>query len=290
MKKNLLVNSNAYKPFFASHLKAVALAGCLSVFATFSASAQWVVYEANELPTDFTASPFKTASVTVASFKATSDQPVVDPQFSIIADPQNTGNNLLYFRILGSNASTTGPTSQHQSYLFRQDFKTTPTPAATIVVRAKGVAEIERAFELDLDFGGFRETIHIINPAAAGENGKITLVELGKADATYKNRDLGFDPTGWHTYRFAKDGNSLKIYIDESTTPAFTTTVPAGGSNNYFRIGDGSSGQANGSYIDYVAWEPTKAYSPSDENGALPTNLLLSAKGDLEKGQSIAQI
>ncbi|MGV3538319.1 MAG: T9SS type A sorting domain-containing protein, partial [Rufibacter sp.] len=255
--------------------------------------AQWVVYEANELPTAFTASPFVTASVTVAAQAPTPDQPVVDPQFSIIDDPANAGNKLMLFRILGSKNVTTGPTSQHQSYLFRQNFATNPTPAATVVVRAKGLTGHDRAFELDLDFGGFRETVYIINPTMNTSTGQMNTTgaftfNVSRANtamtaeqrAAVNEAPLNISPLDWHVYRFVKNGASIQMYIDENPTPFASATTTAG-TNNYFRIGDGTSDRTNGMELDYIVWEPTGAFSPTEK--PLPTTVILSSKGERTK-------
>lgn len=242
--------------------------GCGLLFASSHAFAQsqpWVIYNANELPDLFTESPFVTASVTPSS-------PVIVPtEQSIIEDPAVPGNKLLSFRINGNDPVN----FPHTSFLWRQNFPTSPASpsAATVVVRAKGLEGFDRVFELDLDFFGFRETIYIINSNATNP-ARVTFNVARAADPTLENKSLGdaFNTFEWHTYRFTKDGANVKLFIDESETPVATVTVPSGTVRNYFRIGDGSSGATNGSYIDYIMWTVEGAYSPAQK--ALPAGTL----------------
>jgi hypothetical protein len=296
MKKTLLHQKIRFNRF----TKAMAATLVLGVSAHLSASAQWVVYEADVLPTDFTESPFVTASLTVATGAKSPEQPVVNPQFEIIADPAKAGNNLMRFQILGKNVASTGPTSEHQSYLFRQNFNATPKPtAATLVVRAKGLTGHDRTFELDLDFAGFRETVYITNPtpnATTGEPGTTGTFTFNVARSNtaaapeqgsmLNNAALDIDPTAWHIYRFTKDGSVVKMYIDESNTPFATGVSASTSTNNYFRIGDGSSGITVGMHLDYIAWDPSGAFSPSQK--ALPTGLVLASRSEITKKDGLS--
>ncbi len=252
--------------------KTLAVAGFLGLGFSSTASAQWMVYKANELPNATSENVFKTASVNIAAGQPSDSPVIVESENSIVADPDDATNKLLRFRI---------ESLPHHSFLWRQDL-TDPTSAATVVVRAKGMADIERAFELDLDFGGLRETIYIINPTEENANGKITFNEARKSNSELSNMELAINPTEWHTYRFTKDGNAVKVYIDENNTPAFEVTTPTSTSGrSYFRIGDGSSGQANGSFIDWIVWDVSGAYTP--EQRAVPGADVLFVKGDMEK-------
>ncbi|WP_192820344.1 T9SS type A sorting domain-containing protein [Rufibacter sp. LB8] len=303
MKKTLL-HTNSRFSRFAKTMAATAVVG-LGV--NFSASAQWVVYEANVLPLAFTESPFKVASDNAATYTAASTQPVVSPQFEIIADPAKAGNNLMRFQVLGVSSSispvpsATTPTSANQAYLFRQDFNATTKPtAATVVVRAKGLPGADRAFELDLDFAGFRETVYIINPTTNATTGqpnttgtftfnvaRNNTAAAPEQGSTLNNAPLNINPLDWHVYRFTKEGNTVKMYIDESNTPFATGVSASTSTSNYYRIGDGSSNVTVAMELDYIVWDPSGAFSPSQK--ALPTSLLvLSSKGEVVKKNGLS--
>src|SRR5690606_12518091 len=88
------------------------------------------------------------------------------------------------------------------------------------------------------------------------------------------NTPLLVDLDEWHTYRFTMTATATNIYIDESTTPVMTITPAAAVSgNSHFRFGDGDS-VANqfGATFDWVVWDVTDAYSPSEQ--ALPAEVL----------------
>ncbi|GAB3195254.1 hypothetical protein ABID22_003618 [Pontibacter aydingkolensis] len=250
--------------------------GCCLLFTashTFAQNDPWIIYNANELPDAFTESPFVTASVVPA---ASETQPaIVATEQSIISDSNVQGNNLLSFRINGNDAVN----FPHTTFLWRQNFPTTPASptAATVVVRAKGLEGFDRVFELDLDFNGYRETVYVIN-ATETNPARVTFNVGRTSNTTLENLSLGenFNTKEWHTYRFTKDGATIKLFIDESETPVATSTVGASTVRNYFRIGDGSSGSTNGSHIDYIMWTVEGAYSPAQK--ALPAGTLTKLK------------
>lgn len=214
----------------------------IPVSGTTSAVSQgaWTIYEANELPNNFT-SPFN-ASQQSGSFTNT-----------VIADNDKAGNSLLHMQ-------TTANTDNDQ---WRQPVAA-GSQQLTLVVRAKGIdAAANLVFDMDLDFGGYRWQTRILSNGNYG---------VANGTATSGSGSLGVDPLQWNIYRFVKNGNQAALYVNENPVPVYTATAATAGTNSYFRFGDGwGSGYIN-SYIDWMAWDVTGAYSPSEEG--LPSSLV----------------
>lgn len=212
------------------------------VSGTTSAVSQgaWTIYEANELPNNFT--PAFNASQQAGSFTNT-----------IIADNDKAGNNLLHMQ-------TTANTDNDQ---WRQPV-TAGSQQITLVVRAKGIdAAPNLVFDMDLDFGGYRWQTRILSNGNYG---------VANGTATSGSGSLGIDPLQWNVYRFVKNGNQAALYVNENPVPVYTATAATAGTNSYFRFGDGWGSGFINSYIDWVAWDVTGAYSPSEET--LPSSLV----------------
>src|SRR5690606_19951229 len=87
------------------------------------------------------------------------------------------------------------------------------------------------------------------------------------------------DVTEWNTYRFTMNATETRLYVNEETDPSLVFTPQAAVSgNSHFRFGDGDSGNDMGAQIDWVAWDVTGAYSPSDQS--LPSELVVTPLGD----------
>ncbi len=204
----------------------------VAVSGTAAASqGNWTIYHANELPGAFT--PAFVTSQQSGTFSNT-----------ILADPDQAGNNLLQMQ--------TAANSDNNQW--RQNLAA-GTTQLTLAIRAKGnILASNLIFDADLDFGGTRWQTRILSDGNyAIPNGTPTTPG-----------SLGIDPLGWNIYRFTKSGTQTAVYVNENPVPIYTGTPAAAGANNYFRFGDGwGSGRIN-SNIDWVAWDPTGAFSPAD--------------------------
>jgi hypothetical protein len=264
MKRNLLT---VFYPCRAKTVrqaaKALSMAFIVGLGFAGTATAQsgsWMIYEANELPDQFTASPFSPSGLNPVVSEAA--PAMVATEQYVIVDPAKATNKLLVFKMDGN---------PHIQFMWSRSFEDTPSKpsAATVVVRARGLSGFTRAFEVDLDFGGSRETIHILN------NGKFNYNQT-KGDLT--GATLPVDPLEWHTYRFTKTGTTVTLYIDENETFVARANTPTTSTNNHFRFGDSSPSTSNGGEIDYVLWDQTGAYSPSQK--PLPSAVVLSARAE----------
>ena len=205
----------------------------------------WTVYEADVDPLLFD-----------PAFEVTQQSGSFTNQ--IIADLERPGNNLLQMR-------TTDITDNNQ---WRQ-----PTTAEnlTIVVKAKSLDPSTKNLLFDMDMR---------NTTA----GRFSLRVL--TDGTYSiasggsgSEVLGHNAAEWTIYRFTKSGQDIAVYLDEDPTPVvtFTSTSTTDGSD-YFRFGDGWGSGNIDTQFDWVAWDFTGAYAPSQSR--LPDNLLQAPLGD----------
>ncbi len=224
----------------------------LILFVTFSGLSQsWVTYEGAVLPNDASISrPFVTSGGT---FSATEN--------TIVDDEAVSGNKLLKMDIAGDAISF--------QWRLRFDAHSTQTAidlnSLTLVFRAKGNADRVMGLDVDIEFDGFRSRVIFFN----GTN----LADIQNGTGT--DATLAVNVTDWNVYRFTMTTTETKIYINESTTPALTfTPATVTTTNNHFRFGDGSTtaGRTMGSNIDFVTYESTGAYSPSER--ALPSGLV----------------
>ncbi len=203
----------------------------VSVTGTTAANhGNWTIYHANELPDVFAAAPF-----------VASQQSPTGISNTIVADPDEAGNNLLHMQtVVASNNQ------------WRQNL-TAGTQDITLVIRAKGnPATATLIFDADLDFGGARWQTRILS------NGNYA---VANGTATSGNGSLGIDPAAWNIYRFTKQGSSAVLYVNENPVAVYTATA-ASGTQNYFRFGDGWGSNNINSHIDWVAWDVTGAFSP----------------------------
>lgn len=198
----------------------------------------WTIYEANELPNEFS-SPFVTSQQSGSFSNA------------IIADPDKEENNLLHMQ-------TNGNSDNNQ---WRQNV-TSGLQDITVVFRAKGNDSGKNlVFDADLDFGGFRWQMRILSDGNYSVANGTTLTGDGS---------LGVNTLEWNTYRFTRKGNEAALYMNENPTPVFTGTA-ATNNQSYFRFGDGWGSGTIDSNIDWVVWDVTGAYSPSETS--LPAHL-----------------
>lgn len=199
----------------------------------------WTIYQANELPNNFT--PAFNPSQQSGTFSNT-----------IVADNDKAGNNLLHMQ-------TTVNTDGNQ---WRQAI-TAGTQQITLVFRAKGLdAAANLVFDADLDFGGYRWQTRILSNGTYG---------VASGTATSGTGSLGINPLDWNIYRFVKNANQGTLYVNENPVAVYTATGITSATNSYFRFGDGWGSGFINSNIDWVAWDVTGAYSPSE--APLPASL-----------------
>ncbi len=205
----------------------------------------WTIYEADVDPLSFVP-PFE---VTQQSGTYTSE---------LFADPDRLGNSLLQM--------TTATTADNAQW--RQ-----PTTAEnlTIVVKARSFDTSTKNLLFDMDMR---------NSTA----GRFSLRVL--TDGTYNIASggsgsdvLGHNAAEWTIYRFTKSGQDVNVYLDEDPNPVatFTSTSTTDGSD-YFRFGDGWGSGNISTQFDWVAWDLSGAYAPSQTK--LPDNLLQAPLGD----------
>ena len=141
----------------------------------------------------------------------------------------------------------------------------------TLVFRAKGLDAVANlVFDADLDFGGFRWQTRILS------NGSYS---IASGTATSGSGSLGVNPLEWNIYRFVKNGNQGTLYVNENPVPVYTATGISSATNSYFRFGDGWGSGFINSNIDWVGWDVTGAYSPSD--APLPASLVATSNPTL---------
>jgi hypothetical protein len=200
------------------------------------------VYNANQLPNEFSAS-FTTSNVGGDA-----------PGMTIIDDPDNAGNKLFEY-IIG------GVSSKH---MWKYTYSNPAQPIITLIARVKAnSAQYDRAIELDMENGGWRDRLFVKNP---------NLFELKESATT---GELPVGTLGWHIYRLTKDADSVKFYLDENPIPFRVVKTNSVSANNYFRFGDGNSSSSVGGLIDWVVWDETGAYAPGRGN-FLPDSLVTS--------------
>lgn len=197
----------------------------------------WTIYEADQLPNAFT--PAFVTSNQSGTFSNT-----------ILPDPDKEGNNLLQM--------TTAASSNNQ---WRQNIQS-GLQTLTLVIKAKSIdAAKNLAFDIDLDLASFRWSMQLRN------DGTYSIAQGGTGTGS-----LDVATTEWNIYRFTKSGGDVAVYINESETPLYTANSTQATSNNYFRFGDGWGSGSIDTYIDWVLWDVTGAYSPAETS--LPAYLV----------------
>lgn len=207
--------------------------------------AQWVNYCANETP-DLFSTPFSTSNLG-GTYSTTANGGIMNV---------TTGDGV-------DNATGNA--------MWRQNFSA--ADPMTVVIRAKVNPDAVRnlAFSIDIDLDPERFEVQIRKYGDGDWRYNISQGYPGSGDA--QNAALGINPENeWHIYRFTKTGGAgatCSLYIDENPTPIYTNTTSATGrTNTYFRFGDGWGSGTINSDFDWVIWDNTGAYSPTDQ--ALP--------------------
>ncbi|OMP30967.1 hypothetical protein BKM32_07770 [Mangrovimonas sp. DI 80] len=209
----------------------------------------WTIYQADVLPEAFEP-PFQTSSA--------------GTNFSnqIVVDPDDGNNNLLVMECPGT------------SFYWRMNFANNDVTVdnLTVVMRVKGNPAYDVALDLDMHYNDIRTRVSF--QKNYNEEANAIRVRNGTGPDGASSGPLGVNLDEWHTYRFTMTAEQTLIYVDESDTPIMTITpLSAASSNSHFRFGDGSSTENEyGASIDWVVWDSSGAYSPSEL--ALPEAVL----------------
>jgi hypothetical protein len=207
---------------------------------------EWTVYEANVLPAQFDPNFAESNGTAV--------------QTTLVTDDLDETNSWL--QLITEQVGQTG--------MWRMDFGgQLPTQAATIVFRVKAANDVaRRVIELDVQQGGFRERVYLNREANA-----VRLNEaIGGGDGGEIPMPEGQTVSDWHIYRLAKDGDQVRLFVDENEVPIAQGTSKTSSKDDYFRIGGGNSSHNIGAHIDWMIWDRSGAYAPG-EGTAIPNYL-----------------
>ncbi len=181
--------------------------------------------------------------------------------WTVEADPNTDGNNLVLHESLGADKG-----------MYKTDNFDPDPPAATFVIRVKaGPTATDAVEELDLHLNGFRDQL-IINTD--------NTLDLTRSGASVDLNGV-LDVTQWNIFRVTIDASSgtqgdVNVYLNEDPTPVLTAVTTHTTTAKYLRFGDGQSSKTYSSLIDFITWDLTGAFSPSQIS--LPANLIPSIK------------
>jgi hypothetical protein len=207
---------------------------------------EWNIYDATVLPLEFQP-PFEESNGTLVNS-------------TLIDDEEDAGNSFL--ELVTQQVGHTG--------MWRMDFGgQLPSEAVTIVFRVKAANdEARRVVELDVQQGGFRERIYINR-----EENRVRLNETLMYDGegnplTGDNKEIsmpeGQSVSNWHIYRLAKNGDQVRLFVDEVEVPFAEGTTITRTNEDYFRFGGGNSSHNIGALVDWVIWDISGAYAPGE--------------------------
>ncbi len=210
----------------------------------------WVSYNGNALPenTGTTENPLDLTSLS-------QDGPGTGFVEEIVSDSRIPGNKLLnYYQ--PEKAGTR---------MYRSKFDDNWTDSTfTMVARLKGtgVDTIDRVFDIQWRNGnaGTRDELRIW--------GNDSIIGLDKAGKQVK---VDMNLNDWHIYRVQVIGDSCAVFIDENPEAVITGVSTSSTSDTYIKIGDGSSTDAVGGFVDWFLMDTTMASNP--ETMALPDAL-----------------
>ncbi len=202
----------------------------------------WVIYAADVTP-DNDNIDFGTSNVAGTDLHSN----------TIVADPDNDGNNLL---------KLISPEPDPGKFMWKHNLPNDVDDALTMVARIKSENDtMDRTMEFDIQQAGFRERLYLKNDDS---------YQLKEANVS---GDLPIDLSGWHIIRITKDADQVAVYIDEADTAFIEVTTATTSSENYFRFGDGNGSSTLGGIIDWMVWDTTGAYAPN-RGTFLPSTLV----------------
>ena len=212
----------------------------------------WAIYNADVEPTAF--DPAFSESNGAGTFT-----------YGILADDYIAGNNLLSIKTDLSAAAKDN--IQLRQY--------TDAEEVTVVLKARTVDLANKNLLFDMDFRSTLSTRFAIKVLNDGTYD----IDKGGDGIVADKGDWGFTSTEWNIFRFTKSGNDVNIYINEDPTPVFTmTAVGTADGSGYWRFGDGWSSEDVDTQYDWVTWDYTGAYAPTDTR--LPDELVKPPLGD----------
>lgn len=215
--------------------------------------AKWQVYRGDILPEETTGGG---DSLDISEVKDTA--PGANLTVEIIDDLGVPGNKLLKYLQPDEGGKTT----------YRHTFDSGYTDSIfTIMARVKGdtAAVYSRAFDIRWDNGnaGTRDELRIWPVDST--------LELEKVDASIQ-LDVNFYE--WHTFRIVVNGDYTEVFLDEAETPVISGTSVTSSTEQSFRMGDGSSGDEIGGYMDWCMLDTSGAY-PASKGIPIPTDLIV---------------
>ena len=200
----------------------------------------WLAYDGSVLPSE-TGSGNNTLDMTKLSQSA----PGTNFMEEIILDSEIPGNKLLKYN-QPEDAGTK---------MYRTDFDDDWTGNSyTLVARMRGskVDTVDRLIDIQWRYGT-RDELRVW-PADS-------LVELEKVDIEFK---VDYDLYDWHIYHIVVIGDSSAVYMDGNPDPVAYGPTTASTSDRYIKIGDGSSSNSCGGFLDWMILDTTGAYPPSE--------------------------
>lgn len=192
----------------------------------------WEIYDASVIPVDY-------------GFGGNGGS--ANSSTTIIYDPAIPGNKLLQFISpdTDSQFSFTNSLPENVNDL-------------TLAMRVRGIPSIDtlkRLFDLDVRFS----EVNLREKFIIDYDDDIKFERSGESSEVENASD-------WHVWRFVCNGtdNLWSLYLDESPDAILQSASPDGTTNQYFKMGDGSGGNSMGAWVDWVVWDTTGAYSPTD--------------------------
>lgn len=162
------------------------------------------------------------------------------------------------------------------NFRWRYDFENGDEPT-TVVIRLSKLASRNNMIWVELKSMGFNQKISV-----KADNMKFERGLNGASSFTLDYPSTVFDDGEFHVLRFtfatvdnfaAAPTLETKVYIDENTTPFYTSITDVTNSNQFIDIGK-SGGTNYGANIDFIAVNPTGVFPPLTSGAELPSDLL----------------
>jgi hypothetical protein len=237
------------------------------VSSSHSKAQTWTIYDGSVLPDAATPA------------WATGDLGTPQAVYSIVDDPDISGNKLLY--------DTTTADADKKSFKLNIAQPTN----ATWMIRTKAANNnpVSMEFELNAVDGTsakFRINLKLyVHPTKGG----YLRTNYLNTNITYPS-DSSLTVQSFHTYRVTvENGSTFKVYLDENTTAIVEGTGITGSTQSQFlRFGDVGSAFTEG-YVDWMAWDVTGAYAPGTilPSGVKVDGVATSVKSNLIKKVSV---